>query len=105
MSTARNDMLLLQRLRGSREFAALGFVAELMEPSGVVLIRANHAHGLWRFQDDAFYYTRPAYREPCRRAETAEAALMATLQLLQSANRAVADFVKSRRFVRAARAD
>jgi hypothetical protein len=97
MSTTSNERLLLERLRGSKEFAALGFVAEAAEPSGVVLIRAGHAYGLWRFQDQAFHYIHPAYREPGRRAETVDAAVAATVQLLQSTNRAVADFVKFRR--------
>jgi hypothetical protein len=103
--TTSNDMLLLERLRGSQEFVALVYVAELTEPSGVVLIRAGHAYGLWRFENQAFHYMDPAYREPGRRAETVDAAVAATVQLLRSTNRAVADFVRSQRVVNAINVD
>ena len=102
MSTSRNDMMLLQRLRGSQEFAALGFVAEVTEPGGVLLIRAGHAYGLWRFQDQAFQYIHPAYREPGRREETVDAAVAATVELLRLTDSALADFVRSRRLTNTA---
>lgn len=102
MSTSCNDMMLLESLRGSQDFAALGFSAELTEPSGVVLIRAGHAYGLWRFQDQAFQYIHPAYREPGQRAETVDAAVAATIELLRFTNSALADFVRSQRLTTSA---
>ena len=95
MLTNSNDVLLHQRLRASQEFAALGFVAELTERGGVLLARAGHVHGLWHFHDQAFHYTDSAYRAPVHRADTVDEAVMVTVGLLRSANRALAEFAKS----------
>ena len=79
------DKRLLEKLMEQEHLILNGFHFELVDGIGIVVARAEHVRGFWRYQSDRYAWTPAGNHEPTLHAKVMDDAVAFTLTLANPA--------------------